>query len=80
MSNRKSIGSLSNSILTPLSKKNDQSLTSILQPHQSSNFPSCTQESNQKKENLKMIEYKQNYPLLLEQNKQLKAESQRLIE
>jgi hypothetical protein len=80
MSNRKSIGSLSNSILTPLSKKNEQSLTSILQPHQSSNIPSCTQESNQKKENLKMIEYKQNYPLLLEQNKQLKAESQRLVE
>lgn len=27
-----------------------------------------------------MIEYKQNYPLLLEQNKQLKAESQKLVE
>lgn len=65
MSNRKSIGSLSNSILTPLSKKNDQSLTSILQPHQSPNIPSYTMDGNNKKENLKMIEYKQNYPILL---------------
>ena len=49
MSNKKSIGSLSNSILTPISKKNDQSLTSILQPHQSPNIPSYTMDGNSKK-------------------------------
>lgn len=42
MSNKKSVGSLSNSICTPLSKKNEQSMTSVLQPHQSSNIPSCS--------------------------------------
>lgn len=49
MSNKKSIGSLSNSILTPISKKNDQSLTSILQPHQSPNIPCYTMDGNSKK-------------------------------
>jgi hypothetical protein len=79
MSNKKSVGSLLNSIRTPLSKKNEQSLTSILQPNQSSNIPSSSIEINQKKENLKMIEYKQNYPILLEEFKQTKGENKKLI-
>lgn len=74
MSGRKSITSLSNSILTPLSKKN-QNLTGILgntnnntSQFTSSNLPPLNNSENnyQKNENLKMIEFKQNYPILME--------------